>query len=74
MMLDIHQVMADLANRRPVFHSEADFQHELALEIRRVWVDCPIRLEFPPFPDRDKRMALDIWLPGVDIPIEIRNL
>ena len=29
-MLDIHQIMADLAKRRPVFHSKSDFQHELA--------------------------------------------
>ncbi|MYC32404.1 MAG: hypothetical protein F4X64_04430 [Chloroflexi bacterium] len=71
-MLDIHNLMTSLALRRALFHSEADFQQELALEIRRAWVDCPIRLEFPPFPDRDKRMAFDIWLPGVDIPIELK--
>jgi len=27
----IREALDTLANRRPVFHSEADFQHELAL-------------------------------------------
>lgn len=31
--VDLHQVLASLSVRRPIFHSEADFQHELALEL-----------------------------------------
>ncbi|WP_205507812.1 hypothetical protein, partial [Myxococcus vastator] len=30
MHLDLHQLMQNLSARRLVFHSEADFQHELA--------------------------------------------
>ena len=71
-MLDIDSLMAGLSSRRPIFHSEADFQHELALEICRMWVDCPVRLEFPPFPDLEKKMAIDIWLPSVQIAIELK--
>lgn len=37
--------MASLAERRPVFHSEADFQHELAMEISRTGFG--VRLEIP---------------------------
>ena len=39
-MLDIHQIMADLAKRRPVFHSEADFQHALAWLIHETRPGC----------------------------------
>jgi len=71
-MLDIHNLMTSLASRRPVFHSEADFQHELAWQVRAVHDDCPVRLEFPPFPDLRKRMAVDVWLPSVETAIELK--
>lgn len=71
-MLDIDNLMARLSSRRPIFHSEADFQHELAWEIHSMHNDCPVRLEFPPFPDLGKRMAIDIWLPSVRIAIELK--
>ncbi len=46
-MLDIHSIMKALASRRPVFHSEADFQHEFAILLRETLPDCQIRLERP---------------------------
>lgn len=42
---DVKNMMSRLAQRRPVFHSEADFQHELALEL--VGQDYKVRLEKP---------------------------
>jgi hypothetical protein len=39
--------MRSLARRRPVFHSEADFQHELALQIRQDYPAHQVRLEVP---------------------------
>ena len=69
-MLDIHNLMADLAQHRPIFHSEADFQHALAWQIHEIMPDCEIRLEFPPF--SDKRMYLDIWLSIPRIAIELK--
>jgi len=42
---EIHSVLKTLALRRPVFHSEADFQHELALELSNH--DYQLRLEVP---------------------------
>jgi hypothetical protein len=71
-MLDIHHLMSELARSRPVFHSEADFQHALAWQIREAMPDCSVRLEFKPFPDDDKRMYLDIWLPTVGVAIELK--
>ena len=42
---NLTDAMASLAERRPVFHSEADFQHELAMEISRTGFG--VRLEIP---------------------------
>ncbi len=52
-----HSALASLAVRRPVFHSEADFQHELAIELERLQPGLSVRLEFP-VPDG----AIDIIL------------
>lgn len=46
-MIIIDDLMATLALRRPLFCSEADFQHELAYEIRRSNVNLGVRLEWP---------------------------
>ena len=47
MKLDIPQVLARLAEQRPVFHSEADFQHSLAWQIRDENSSLRPRLEYP---------------------------
>ncbi|TWV83388.1 hypothetical protein [Moraxella sp. VT-16-12] len=44
-MIDIEKVLKELAKKRPVFHSEADFQHALAWEIRDKYQNFDIRLE-----------------------------
>lgn len=41
----LHPILQKLSHRRPVFHSEADFQHELAIEIKSAGWD--VRLEVP---------------------------
>ena len=71
-MLDIHGLMTGLSQSRPIFHSEADFQHALAWQIHEAVPDSSVRLEFKPFPDDDKRMCLDIWLPSMGIAIELK--
>ena len=73
-MLDIHGVMARLSETRPIFHSEADFQHALAWEIQSSLPDCQVRLEFNPNPDSAERRYLDIWLPTVETAIELKYL
>lgn len=67
--LDIHRLMDGLAQQRPVFHSEADFQFALAWQIREE-TGFDVRLEFPRVPN--EKVYLDIWLPGVGMAIELK--
>lgn len=69
-MLDIADVMIELARRRPVFHSEADFQHAFAWCIHRIMLDGDVRLEYKPFPNES--VYLDLWLPGVGVAVELK--
>ena len=71
-MLNITEIMKDLAKGRPIFHSEADFQHALAWEIHKERKNCQVRLEYP-FQGKGKnRKYLDIWLPSMEIAIELK--
>ncbi len=72
MKLDIHSLMQRLAESRPIFHSEADFQFALAWNIKEAMPDCEVRLEFKPFPDES--MFLDIWLPTIGTAIELKYI
>jgi len=71
MPLNIVGLMKDLARDRPIFHSEADFQHALAWHIHEAIPDCQVRLEFEPSL-AGKRMYLDIWLPSIGVAIELK--
>jgi hypothetical protein len=42
---DLHAILTRLSSRRPVFHSEADFQHALAWELQQHDHAANIRLE-----------------------------
>jgi hypothetical protein len=57
--LDMKRVIDRLAIRRPIFHSEADFQHALAWELQREHPDADVRLELP-LSGLKGRGALDI--------------
>ena len=71
MPLNIVGLMEGLFQDRPIFHSEADFQHAFAWHIRRVMPpDGQVRLEFKPFPA--EKMYLDIWLPSIGVAIELK--
>lgn len=59
-MITIEPVLASLGKRRPIFHSEADLQHELAHELRAHDSDLALRLEYPI--GIDSRASLDILL------------
>jgi hypothetical protein len=43
----IHEVLDQLSRQRPVFYSEADFQHSLAWAIQTSYPSAQIRLEVP---------------------------
>lgn len=69
-MLDIHDVMTQLAVERPLFHSEADFQHALAWAIHRRMQDADVRLELPhALPHR--AIHLDLWVRHGDTALAI---
>ena len=46
-MVDLHSLVRTLAAHRPLFHSEADFQHAFAWELHLRFPDGTIRLERP---------------------------
>lgn len=60
-MIDIVKVLESLAIKRPLFHSEADFQHALAWEIHQQLPDHSIRLELKP-PHINDRFYIDLWV------------
>ena len=66
-------LMGELAIERPLFHSEADFQHALAWRIHKCLPECGVRLEYKP--PIEETMRLDIWLakPGVAIELKYRT-
>ena len=45
--LDLPNILLALSEKRPLFHSEADFQHALAWEIQTSHPSCSVRLEVP---------------------------
>ncbi|MCY4654656.1 MAG: hypothetical protein OXC95_16005 [Dehalococcoidia bacterium] len=71
-MLDVHEVMTELAKTRPIFHSEADFQFALAWQIREMMPDSEIRLEFNRNPLHQKGVYLDIWIRNQRTAIELK--
>jgi hypothetical protein len=57
----ITDVLATLAQQRPLFHSEADFQHALAWELHKRMPEASIRLELPLSQD-GKLLHIDLWV------------
>lgn len=72
-MLNVTKLLKSLALDRPVFHSEADFQHSLAWHIHEVGLDPRVRLERPvDLHDPQKRICLDLWLPSSSVAVELK--
>ena len=73
-MIDVHAILMRLAGKRPVFHSEADFQHALAWELHRELPEARIRLEYRPF--SHESVYIDIWIEhdGKATAIELKYL
>ncbi|WP_409345981.1 hypothetical protein [Paenibacillus sp. MBLB4367] len=59
--MDLESLLASLTSKRPVFHSEADFQHALAWEIQQQYPDASVRLEYRPAKVK-ARIYMDIWV------------
>jgi hypothetical protein len=56
---ELDQIIQQLATERPIFHSEADFQHALAWLIHEMHPACRIHLEVNPYAE-DQPAYLDI--------------
>lgn len=74
MNLDIPQLLTDLAARRPVFHSEADLQHELAWHLREVHPDLHVRLEYPLARPRNGAIDILVRNGGQAMALELKYL
>ena len=69
-LTDFLSFLEGLSKRRPVFHSEADFQLGLAWHIHETEANSQVRLEFKPF--QSENMCLDIWLQTSETAIELK--
>ncbi|GEM_PF-1183444 len=60
-MIELERLVAELSSIRPVFHSEADYQHALAWSIHTAYPDVDVRLEYRA-PYTPERVHLDLFL------------
>jgi hypothetical protein len=70
--IDIIEALSGLAVGRPIFHSEADFQHALAWHLREMYPSARVRLETRPV--RDIRLDLFVQVDGVMVAVELKHL
>lgn len=71
MIFSIQDIMKRLSQKRPVFHSEADFQLAFAWEIKEQFPESEIRLEYV-IPDLGYHLDVLVWLDGQMVPIELK--
>lgn len=73
-MVDAHALLRSLAEKRPVFHSEADFQFAFAWEAKLQNSDLHVRLETHPEPA--VRLDLELVAPGGDrsVAVELKYM
>ncbi len=68
----IHGFLATLAAERPIFHSEADFQHAFAWLLHREYPELAVRLEVP-LRVGEKTIHVDLLAAGVQtIAVELK--
>lgn len=70
MTVDIITIMEGLSRQRPIFHSEADFQHALAWRIHEIVPGAEVRLEYKPLPH--ERISLDVWVRKIRFALELK--
>lgn len=70
---NIIKAIDSIKEKRKVFHSEADFQFALAWEIKRLYLEVDVRLEYA-YKVEDKIYHIDIlvMIEGKFIPIELK--
>ena len=65
-MLNINELLVSLSGKRPIFHSEADFQHAMAWEIHEKFPESNIRLELPVHIN-NRDLHVDLWIKNQDM-------
>lgn len=73
--MKIDSRLRELSFIRPVFHSEADFQHSLAWIIHEEFPNAGIRLEYPTRllgAEENEAGHIDIWVEKKKIAIELK--
>ena len=72
-MIQVKEILAALAKKRPIFHSEAEFQHALAWEIQQKLRDASLSLELP-VEVKNQYLHMDIWATTPDevLAIELK--
>lgn len=72
-MIEIGEVLSVLAKKRPVFHSEADFQHAFAWEIHQKLPTASVRLELP-VQVKNHFPHIDVWVSaqGAILAVELK--
>ena len=68
------KLMSRLSASRPVFHSEADFQHALAWESHQTWPQQLVRLETRPAKGIHLDVLLIDRLAGREVALELKYL
>ncbi len=71
-LVRVPALVSQLAMQRPVFHSEADFQHALAWLIAREMPEAGPRLEVPLFGDSRDRVDIVVRTSSGLVPIELK--
>jgi len=69
---NVNHCMQNLSKKRPIFHSEADFQFALAREIQTCYPDADIRLEYCPIAIPNTHIDIIVFHNGKVIPIELK--
>jgi hypothetical protein len=71
-LTDLIAEMRNLSRIRPIFHSEADFQHALAWRLHGRWPAARIRLEYRPLPGERTYLDLSFEVDGWAWAIELK--
>lgn len=70
--MNLLPIIETLRRKRPLFHSEADFQFALAWEIQKAFPSADIRLEYPPESEPNKYIDILVRSDGCSYPIELK--
>jgi hypothetical protein len=71
---DVERILSELSRERPVFHSEADFQFELASKMRQKCPHLMFRLEMPVVTKGRPRVDIFAFCEGSVLFLELKYL